>query len=111
MYNLCDIIDELLNLDNLLLQLHAVQCKWNEIGKALNLTEDHIQRIRSTTSGEDYECLVEVCDEWLRSLQSRKMIPTWRAVSKALHRAGCLELSKEIKDIYKTGEKPACNNI
>jgi hypothetical protein len=83
----------------------VVQSKWDEIGKALNLTEDNIQHIRNTTSGEDYDCLVEICDEWLRSLHSRNMTPTWRAVSKALNRAGCKELSKEIKDIYKTGGK------
>ena len=54
---------------------------------------------------------MEVCDEWLESHRKQDMNPTWRAVSNALNRAGCKDLAKEIKDIYKTGEgKLVCHN-
>ena len=81
-----------------------MQSKWEEIAKALNISHDCIKHIKQTTSGEDYEYLVEVCDEWLRQLRDRSMTPTWKAVSKALDRmGGCHDLAKEIKAIYNTG--------
>ena len=96
--------DALLNVNTMLSILCVEETKWEEIAKALNLPEDRLQHIKDITSGDSYDYLREVCDEWLQSMLDREMSPTWRAIGKALHRLGCIEISDKIKDIYRTGQ-------
>ena len=96
-------IDLLLNLDTILIQLRDISSKWLELGTAFELSHDLLHSIRTKCDGKDFDCLIEVCEAWLRSFHASQSHPTWKAVSKALDRIGCNQLSKELSEIYITG--------
>ena len=93
-------VDLLLNLDTLLIQLREIYSKWEEIGAALGISQENLTEIKNVGEhGTDFDCFVEVCDKWLKDRPK----PTWKAVSKALDKINCHELSNEILKIYDTG--------
>ncbi len=102
------------------MQLRPVESKWEEIGDALSISQDKLKTIKNSTTGKDLDCLVEMCDEWIKKVFDRECQPTWRAVGRALVRADCQELAKDIKGIYDTGavqaslrlvKQLACNRL
>ena len=67
---------------------------------ALGISQEYLTKIKDIKEyGTDFDCFVEVCDKWLKD----RAKPTWKAVSKALDKINCHELSKKILIIYDTG--------
>ena len=93
----CTIIDTTLDLDSLLIQLKPqVTPKWKEFANALGLS-DMIEKL-SKYSAE--ECIVEVCDQWLKNQPGKT---TWRDVAKVVKDIGLYQLADGILTAYKTG--------
>ena len=63
----------------------------------MGISQECLTKIRE--HGTDFDCFVEVCGKWLKD----RTKPTWKAVSKALDKINCHELSNEILKIYDTG--------
>ena len=87
--------------------LRRIESKWAEIAgrKAFNLSPELIQRLQQYSTNEsnaDYQCLVEVCDEWLH--RDKESSPTWRQAAKAMRNIGCAEIADEIMSIYRDGK-------
>ena len=64
----------------------------------MDISQEYLTKIGD--NGTDFDCFVEVCDKWLKD----RAKPTWKAVSKALDKINCHELSNEILKIYDTGQ-------
>ena len=68
----------------------------------MGISQEYLTKIKDIREhGTDFDCFVEVCDKWLND----RAKPTWKAVSKALDKINCHELSKKILKIYDTGTK------
>ena len=100
--------DDSLDLDTLLIQLRSeVTLKWRELGLAVGLAEDLLDKY-STYPPE--ECIVEVLDVWLRNYNcgntDASMIrkPTWRDVARALREIELHQLANNILSLYKDGK-------
>ena len=66
----------------------------------MGISQEYLIKIKDIGKhGTDFDCFVEVCDKWLKDRPK----PTWKAVSKALDKINCHELSNEILKIYDTG--------
>ncbi len=96
-------LDKLLNRDSLLIQIRDIASKWEDLGVALDIPYTKLQEIMKMRDRGDLQCLIEVCDCWLKAQFDSRVTPTWTSISTALLRIGSDELSKEIKEIYKTG--------
>ena len=65
------------------------------------ISQEYLTKIKDAGKhGTDFDCFMEVCDKWLKD----RAKPTWKAVSKALDKINCHELSKNILKIYETGQ-------
>ena len=91
-------IDDSLNLDTLLIQIRrAVTSRWYQLGKALEVDKDVLERC---TNYPPEENIVEILDQWLRNFPGR---PTWRDVANALRKIGLQQLASDIEMVYETG--------
>ena len=91
------IIDTTLDLDSLLIQLKPqVTPKWKEFANVVGLS-DMIKKL-SKYSAE--ECIVEVCDQWLKNQPGK---PTWRDLANVVKDIGLYQLAAGILTAYKTG--------
>jgi len=59
-----------------------------------------LEKLEHSGPGPDYDCLVELCDAWLK--QTKK--PTWRLIVDAVNKLGNKKLEQEILNIYTTGK-------
>ena len=83
--------------------LRRVESKWTEIAGAFNLPSDLIQQLQQQCSGSeaDYQSLVEVCEAWIS--QDRESPPTWKDVAEVIKTIGCVDIAKEMLNIYAEG--------
>ena len=93
------LLDSLLNLDTLIIQLREISSKWESLGEHLNFSASILLQIKNIANGSDFNCLVELCDKWLRDVYN----PTWKMVADVLILIGEEKLSSELLHIYDTG--------
>ena len=90
-------IDTTLNLDSLLIQLKPqVTSKWTEFANVVGLSN----LIKQLAKYSPDECIVEVCDQWLKSQPNN---PTWRDVANVVKEIGLYQLASDILMAYETG--------
>ena len=90
-------LDSALNLDSLLIQLKPqVTSKWKEFANVVGLSNI----IKQLAKYSPDECIVEVCDQWLKSQPNN---PTWRDVANVVKEIGLYELANNILMAYETG--------
>ena len=90
-------IDTTLNLDSLLIQLKPqVTSKWTEFANIVGLSN----LIKQFAKYSPDECIVEVCDQWLKSQPNN---PTWRDVANVVKEIGLYQLASDILMAYETG--------
>ena len=85
-------------MDILLIQLRgAVTSRWHQLGEALEVNKEVLDRCSKYTSEES---IVEILDEWLRNFSGH---PTWRDVANALRKIDLHQLANDIEMVYETG--------
>ena len=83
----------------MLIQLRQIASKWESLGIDLNFSASTLLELKNTANGSDFNCLVELCDKWLRDVYN----PTWKMIAHALKEIGEDKLSIELLQIYDTG--------
>ena len=91
-------------------ELIPVSANWKDIGIALRLSPDTLDRIQAGSSGDPITCLTSVVTEWLRRNYNVKKFgePTWqRLVEVVGHPAGGANkaLARDIAKKHKPGGK------
>jgi hypothetical protein len=91
------IIDSTLDLDSLLIQLKPqVTQKWKEFANVVGLSN----MIKQLSRYSAEECIVEVCDQWLKSHPTK---PAWRDVANVVRDIGLHQLADGLLMAYNTG--------
>ena len=86
-----------MNLDSLLIQLKPqMTSKWKEFANVVGLSNIIKQLVKYSPD----ECIVEICDQWLKSQPNK---PTWRDVANVVREIGFYQLANDIMMAYKTG--------
>ena len=83
-----------------MIELRDVAPKWEELGRYLKFSATDIQQFKHVCNGIDFDCLVELCDNWLKKTEN----PTWKFIGQIMEEMGEQELSEEILNIYNTGK-------
>ena len=73
------------------------QCDlWRSLGRALKLPEEEVEGFGSHCSS-DFDCLVEVCDAWLKHQRDEDAVPSWLTIVTALEQINAQHLAEEIR--------------
>ena len=91
-----------MDLNSLLIQLKPqVTQKWKEFANVVGLSN----MIRELSRYSAEECIVEICDQWLKSHPTK---PTWRDVANVVKEIGLDQLSEGLLMAYNTGYLSMC---
>ena len=83
----------------MLIELRDIAPKWEELGRHLQFSATDIQQFKHISNGIDFDCLVELCDNWLKITEK----PTWKFLAHIMEKMEEQQLSEEILNIYNTG--------
>ena len=91
-------------------ELTPVSANWKDIGIALRLSPDTLDRIQAGSSGDPITCLTSMVTEWLKRNYNVKKFgqPTWQRVVEVVgHPAGGanMAVASEIARRHKAGGK------
>ena len=87
--------------------LRRIEHRWTDIAghKAFDMSPELVlklqQQYETCESSANYQCLVEVCDEWIH--RNKESLPTWRQAAKAMKNIGCAEIADDMMSIYQKG--------
>lgn len=89
-------------MDILLIQLKPISEDYKLFGSVAGIASNTMDEIVASSIAP-YNKLVEVCVAWLDKCHIENVTPTWRAVSEFLSLMGQTELSRDIMQVYESG--------